>query len=253
MKKIYNIILNTFKGNNLRVITKKLIKRLERSNNFAALKWAKDNVNISTDEFCRKIDENLFQDVKKDIAEIESKGELELSGVDIDLGGGGNYLLLYFLVRKFKPSNVVETGVAAGWTSLAILQALNKNGKGKLYSSDFPYFRLDNPEQYIGILVKDHNLKARWHLDTNGDELNLPRINTLLGDEKIDLFHYDSDKSYSGRDFAFNALKNKFKYNCIIIYDDIQDNFHFKDMVEEANLKYTILEFQDKYLGLIGI
>jgi hypothetical protein len=133
------------------------------------------------------------------------------------------------------------------------LSALDKNNKGTLYSSDFPYFRLENPEQYIGILVQDDNLKSKWHLDTNGDEINLPKINALLGKQKIGLFHYDSDKSYSGRDFALKTLKNKFESSCIIIFDDIQDNLHFKELVEGEALKFSILEFQDKYVGLIGI
>ena len=53
----------------------------------------------------------------------------KLSKLEVSLGGGGNYILLYFLIIKFKPQNVVETGVAAGWSSLFILRALKKNGK----------------------------------------------------------------------------------------------------------------------------
>ena len=66
-----------------------------------------------------------------------------LSKLSVKLSGG-LYKLLYFPIRKIKPYTVVETGVAAGWTSLAILRALNKNGRGHLYSSDFPYFELKN-------------------------------------------------------------------------------------------------------------
>ena len=99
---------------------------------------------------------------------------------------------------------------------------------------------MKNPEKYIGILVKDKKLKTRWHLDINGDEISLPKIKALLGSEKIDLFHYDSDKSYSGRNFALSALKDKFKSNCIIIFDDIQDNLHFKDLVKKSLELYSI-------------
>ena len=35
------------------------------------------------------------------------------------------FFFLYFLVRKIKPSIIVETGVAAGWSSLFII---SKNG-----------------------------------------------------------------------------------------------------------------------------
>ena len=35
-------------------------------------------------------------------------------------------MLLYFFVRYFKPKVVLETGVAAGFSSLSILKALKK-------------------------------------------------------------------------------------------------------------------------------
>lgn len=254
LNKLFLILLNSLKRNNFRIMFKKILKRLEFTNNsIEALQWAKNNVNISTDNFCKKIDEALFEKVKKDITEIESKANLQIQNLDINLGGGGNYLLLYFLVRKFKPLNVVETGVAAGWTSLAILKALELNDQGKLYSSDFPLFRLDSPEQYIGILVKDDKLKLRWHLDISGDEISLPKFRNLLDSQKIDLFHYDSDKSYSGREFALKTLEEKFADNCIIIFDDIQNNLHFKDLVERTSAKFTIFEFHGKFVGLIGV
>ena len=81
-----------------------------------------------------------------------------LSEIQVDLGGGGNYYLLYFLVRKVNPKIVVETGVAAGWSSLSILRAFQKSGFGKLYSSDFPYFRLNKPEKYIGIVTQKEKI-----------------------------------------------------------------------------------------------
>ena len=86
-----------------------------------------------------------------------------------------NYFLLYFLVRKFCPKIIVETGVAAGWTTLSILRALDKNQVGKLYSSDFPYFRLPDPEKFIGILVPKH-YKENWCLYIKGDENNIKEI-----------------------------------------------------------------------------
>ena len=80
-----------------------------------------------------------------------------------------------------------------------------------------------------------------------------PKISKLLGDTKIDLFHYDSDKNYSGRDFAIKTLRNNFSPNSIIIFDDIQDNLHFKDFVKSENLQYTVIEFKGKYVGITGV
>ncbi|MDB0015108.1 class I SAM-dependent methyltransferase [Amylibacter sp.] len=248
-----NFIFNALKGRNLIVMIRKLVKRLEVNNSVLALQWAKNNSNISTEALCKSIDENLFQIVKQDIIDIEIKAHNKLEKLGLNLGGGGNYLLLYFLVRKFKPKNIVETGVAAGWTSLAMLEALDKNGHGDLYSSDFPYFRLENPEQYIGFVVQPSNLKKRWHLDIRGDEIALPKISASLGELKVNLFHYDSCKSYSGRKFALRTLKRNLASDCIVIFDDIQDNLHFKDLVKNSGVNYKVLEFQGKYVGIIGI
>ena len=132
----------------------------------------------------------------------------------------------------------METGVAAGWTSLAVLEALKKNGDGNLYSSDFSYFRLENLDKYVGNSVESSALKMRWNLDIRGDEFALPNIISLLGDKKINLFHYDSDKSYQGRKFALRTIKSNLANDCIIIFDDIQDNLHFKELVEDNSLSY---------------
>jgi predicted O-methyltransferase YrrM len=57
------------------------------------------------------------------------------------VGGEGDYRILCFLVRFSRPSRVIETGVAAGYSSAAILRAMAVNDHGHLWSSDFPYFR----------------------------------------------------------------------------------------------------------------
>jgi predicted O-methyltransferase YrrM len=248
-----NIFLNLLKPGYFKVMFKKIFKRFEKDNSILALKWATQKCKSSTEEICISIDGNLFEEVKSDIKAIENKAKDRLSTLDFSLGGGGNYVLLNFLVRKFQPTCVVESGVAAGWSSLAILKALEKNKKGFLYSSDFPYFRLKNPEKYIGFVVEDENLKSRWYLNIQGDQVALPKIVNLLENKKINLFHYDSDKSYSGRDFAINTLSSKISTDCIIIFDDIQDNLHFKDFVEENKMQYTVLEFKGKYVGVVGI
>ena len=157
------------------------------------------------------------------------------------------------MIRKFNLLNVVETGVAAGWSSLAILRALKKNGKGFLYSSDFPYFRLKNPEKYIGYLAKDESNKDNWFLDIRGDDIALPEIVKKLDNNTIDLFHYDSDKSYSGRVNALRILSSKINSKTIIIFDDIQNNLHFKEFVEKSSNDFSVYEFKGKFIGITGL
>ena len=247
-----NILINFFKKNYFLVIVKKIFKGFEKNTSEEAKKWAEENNKHSIDEFYCSIDTQLYEQVKMEIKVIQEFAQNKLSKLNVSLGGGGNYILLYFLIRKFKPLNIVETGVAAGWTSLAILRAIKKNGKGFLYSSDFPYFRLENPEKYIGYLAKYVSNEDNWFLDIRGDDIALPKIVKRL-DNNIDLFHYDSDKSYSGRDNALKILSSKIDSKTIIIFDDIQNNLHFKNYVQKNKKDFRVYKFEGKYIGITGL
>lgn len=248
---IKNIFINILNKNYFLTIIKKLFKRFEKDTSNEAKKWAELKVKQSTEEFCKSIDTPLYEKILLEIKDIRKEANEKLSKLDVSLGGGGNYVLLYFLIQKFNLKNVVETGVAAGWSSLAILRAFKKNKKGLLYSSDFPYFRLKDPAQYIGFLARNEDNREDWYLDIRGDDVALPEIIKRMKDDTIDLIHYDSDKTYSGRFNAMKILNSKINYNTIIIFDDIQDNLHFKDFVKNKK-NFYVLEFENKFIGIVG-
>lgn len=58
--------------------------------------------------------------------------------VDLSCAMASPALFIYLLVRLTKPEVVVKTGVGPGASSALILNALNRNGKGVLYSIDLP-------------------------------------------------------------------------------------------------------------------
>ena len=58
----------------------------------------------------------------------------------------------------------------------------------------------------------------------------------------INLIHYDSDKTYYARNKALKILSPKLNSGTIIIFDDIQDNLHFKDLVEKTREDFSVLE-----------
>ena len=68
---------------------------------------------------------------------------------------------------------------------------------------------------------------------------------------KIDLCHYDSDKSWWGRHYAYPILWDSLKSGGLFISDDIQDNLYFSEFVKKKNLKFVIVEFEGKFIGLI--
>jgi predicted O-methyltransferase YrrM len=239
---------NLLKPDFIPVILTKIMRRAESDKSIEALNWAKSQVKDAT-EFFSTIDAPLWRETTLEAKKIEKESNLILANIEHDLGGGGAYPILYFLTRKYHPNVIIETGVAAGWSSRTFLTAISKNNSGHLYSSDFPYFRLDNPEKFIGILVPK-NLKSNWTLNIRGDSEALNEFLTKVSE--INLFHYDSDKSYAGRKMAWETVSKKLSRSAIVIFDDIQNNLHFKDLVEKLNVKYSIFEFEGKYLGMFS-
>ncbi len=248
-----NVIIQALKPKRFFIILKKartkLIDEKGHHSKNENLNWLKSNCS-DFKELAISLDATLWEETENVSNILKRNAERILDNIDYDLGGGGIYPFLYFITRFTKPDCIVETGVAAGFSSYAFLEAIKTNCRGKLYSSDFPYFRLPNPERYIGIVVED-SLKDNWELYIDGDEVNLPIIvNTI---NKIDIFHYDSDKRYSGRKMAMSLIESALKESTIILMDDIQDNSFFYDYVERMKVKsWYIFEFQGKYIGMIG-
>jgi predicted O-methyltransferase YrrM len=200
--------------------------------------------------FARSISPQLWSEAVAFAESLREKGAAKLAALPVKLGGGARCDLLYFLTRFLRPHVVVETGVAAGYSTQAILKAIEANGSGRLYSSDFPYFRLHQPERYIGILVDD-NLKANWELFTSGDARNLRQIVSKI--DRVDLIHYDSDKTYRGRKSALKILQPLLSQNTVTVMDDIQDNSFFYDYVRGTPRPWRVFDSGEKLVGLIGL
>ena len=247
-----NIVRNALRRKNLLVITDKIVSRLfdARSGSPEEVrKWC-EHRREDLASFANEIDPGLWSEAREFAAHLEAVAREKLSAAHTSFGGGGAIDLLYFLTRLKKPSTIVETGVAAGWSSAAFLAAIEKNQTGMLFSSDFPYFRQDKPDDEIGILV-DQALRKHWQLFKDGDQFNLPRI--LARTSKIELFHYDSDKSYRGRRRAIKIVGRKLAPGAVVIFDDIQDNFHFRDYVNKRKCACRVFSVGGKYVGVIGV
>lgn len=251
--KALNVIKQAVKPSRFQVMFKKVWKRiaderghLQRKDNLA---WIRSKC-MDYRSVVELLSPSIWRESLEYSQLISNKSRETLHHIKHDLGGGGIYPLLYFVTRLTRPQVIVETGVSAGFSSHAFLSAISKNNFGMLYSSDFPLFRLPEPEELIGILVDDE-LKDNWVLMIDGDEMNLPRIFSQV--DHVDIFHYDSDKTYSGKKFAVNCLRKGFHDKSIIIFDDIQDDSFFHDFVFHNNIvDYYIFEFESKYVGCIG-
>jgi predicted O-methyltransferase YrrM len=150
------------------------------------------------------------------------------------MGGPGHVDLLYQICRALPARSVIETGVAAGWSTLAILLALERNGEsGQLVSLDMPYPKRGNAH-LVGAVVPP-SLRGRWTLVRRPDRDALPSALQRLG--SIDLAHYDSDKTYEGRLFAYPLFLARLRKGGVLMSDDIEDNLAFRDFSERVGLR----------------
>jgi predicted O-methyltransferase YrrM len=255
LKTTKNIAISALNPQKAKVMAKKVVTRLfgergsmsEQDNK----KWL-GNVAISDKEWLSPQDAELWalaeqryqEYLETDVARIKGNYPSEINGP------GGAYSMLYFLIRKHQPEYVVETGVSLGCSSHAILTAMEENGKGELHSSDFPYFRVKDAEKYIGFVVPER-LKGRWNLYLKGDADNLPAI--LEKVPHVDFFHYDSDKSFNGRQFAYDLVSPKMAPKSMMLFDDSNDNAHFHDLIKSEKLeeRSRVVTFRGKFIGVI--
>lgn len=246
-EKIRNIFFNIFKNKNFSSFMTKIINRFESNTALAATTWAKKN-KIDLESFCKSKNQKLWEECLIEFSKIKKNILMKLKTIPQKYNCMGHLPLIYFLIRYYKPEKIIETGVASGCSSETILQAIKKNNKGFLYSSDLPYFKIDKPEKFIGSVVSNE-LKNFWKLDIRGDHYALDEFINICC--KIDFFHYDSDKSFRGRDFVMRKISKHFNPNAAVIMDDINDNLFFKNFVEKEKLEFKVLEFQGQYVGLI--
>ena len=164
-----------------------------------------------------------------------------------DFGGQGHIDLIYAVCENLKAVKALETGVAYGWSSAAILQSLSKRS-GKLISVDMPMIK-QTDYHLIGVAV-DENLKSNWELLREPDKHGLNKA-IKKHNYSFDLAHYDSDKSYYGRKWSQPLIWKYLRKGGVFISDDIEDNLAFKEFVVSNNLDFYVLKFEGKYVGVI--
>ncbi|WP_379967822.1 class I SAM-dependent methyltransferase [Epilithonimonas sp. UC225_85] len=211
-----------------------------------AEKWCA-SLAISEKDFIEKVlsltfipFEKIFPQEFADALQIQAKAPVKL-------GGAGSLSVIYYINEFTNAQKSIETGVAYGWSSFAALASL-VHRNGTLYSSDMPYLLQNQSEDFVGCVIPE-KYKNNWDLYRFADKESLPKIFSKA--DSFDVVHYDSDKSYDGRIWAYNLLLTKVRKGGIFMSDDIGDNAAFKDFCEKRNLKPYVVEFDGKYAGVI--
>lgn len=231
----------------LSIFFRRFYSKKENTRDFSE-DWCRNN-SVDTKEALHILyPSNHFTSFKEDQKDIYLTAAFKEKECKVEMGGPGDLDLLYNLTLNMKPKKVLETGVAYGWSSLSVLCALKINKKGELISTDMPYMHKNN-EAYVGCVIPAE-LKSRWRLIREADITGLSKALKVFKKE-IDLCHYDSDKSYLGRIWAYPRIWSKLKSKGVFVSDDIQDNIAFKEFSEKLGIKPIIIYSQNKYVGIL--
>lgn len=220
----------------------RLAKRACESNHVSPL----DAIRLIT----KKADVRGFRELFA--AEIEA-ANATLRDTPVKLHGPGNLDLIFHLSEYVNARSAVETGVSAGWSTLAFLLSLKNRPGAQLASTDMSY--PGSPKeaaQYVGCVVPQ-NLRDRWHLITEPDRVGLPIALAEL--PELDICHYDSDKSYDGRMWAYRHLWRALRSGGIFLSDDIEDNLGFFHFCGEVRVQPIVVQVDAsvgfKYVGIL--
>lgn len=155
------------------------------------------------------------------------------------------------LTRHLRPQTVVETGVARGLTTSVVLQALQANGIGRLFSIDLPP-SLDRGRfvDQTAAAVPDR-VKPRWTPVQGSSRRRLPELLTRLG--SIDLFIHDSCHSYRNMRFELGLAWNALRPGGFMLADDVHRNSAFGECAFRVRPAPCIVCASDDGKGLFGV
>jgi hypothetical protein len=190
---------------------------------------------------------NIDNDIRELFPAEFSEADRRAAACPVSMGGAADLNLIYWICEYSNAIKVIETGVAYGWSSLSILLSLRSRADGRLISTDMPYPGRGN-EEYVGCVVPE-DFTALWKIirlpDRGGLPLALAELNV------IDVCHYDSDKSYEGRMWAYPLLWSALRPGGVLISDDIGDNLAFRDFSQSVALDPVVIAFKNKYSGVL--
>lgn len=154
---------------------------------------------------------------------------------------------LYALIRKLRPATLVETGVCNGVSTSVILQALERNASGRLWSIDYPEYSDGWVDDFSatkrGAVVPSgrrpgwvipEQLRERWELIIGKSQEELPPLLDRLG--SIDFFMHDSEHSYECMTFEMESAATHLTAGGLLAVDDARWSDAFEHFVASRGL-----------------
>lgn len=166
------------------------------------------SLNVSKSEFDQAICE----------VAVETIARHQLDAAPAAWNGSNEFIsTLGAVVRLTKPSIIVETGVARGYSSAIMLASLHANQFGHLHSVDFPALEVA-AHTFVGSAIPE-SLRDRWTLHIGPSRHILPKL--LLDLHPIDMFVHDADHTFDSQLEEYRTAWPHIRPGGVLLSDDV--------------------------------
>jgi predicted O-methyltransferase YrrM len=151
------------------------------------------------------------------------------------------FTLLYAVVKAKNPKVVIETGVANGITTNAIMKALELNeNNGELHSFDVLQ---QTSKAYIG--------KGKWNFHLLNPKNTYKQIvNEITKLPKVDIWVHDSDHGYRWQKFEYLLALKSLNAGGLLISDDVDASSAWGELSKTHFRKSYIIFDSRKFIGI---
>ena len=151
------------------------------------------------------------------------------------------FSLLYVLVKSKKPQLLVETGVANGISTNAIMSALEEdNSSGSLSSFDvLP----ETKDAYTG--------KGKWNFHLLDKKRTHKQLSVAVGNSPlVDIWLHDSNHGYRWQKFEYLLALSRLKEDGVLISDDIDASPAWGELAKSHFRESYIIFDSRKFVGI---
>jgi Methyltransferase domain len=149
---------------------------------------------------------------------------------------------LWCSVCHVRPAHVVETGVAHGLSSRIVLEALERAGKGRLWSIDLPPMTI--PERRVEVAAAvPAELRESWTYLEGSSRRRLPRLLRQLG--QIEIFCHDSLHSTRNVHWELTKAWDALAPGGVAFVDDVDHNWGFEEFLDAGDDRQVLFAMAD--------
>jgi hypothetical protein len=160
-----------------------------------------------------------------------------------DDAGPALALASYCLVRHLRPRQALETGVAHGVTTRFVLEALERNGSGRLASIDLPPLLATDLHREIAVAVPEGR-RGRWTLCVGSSRQRLDPLLERLG--SIDIFVHDSLHTERNLRYELDRAWRSLEPGGAVLLDDVDYNPGLSTFVgREPSARWVVARHDD--------